>query len=85
MDVSLGTTISSVSATVGVVLVAWLAYKIAKLAKAVEEVRHNTNSLTQQLVAKTEKSSHAEGRLEAQHEAAAVGAKPPVITPPPAP
>lgn len=82
MDISLGTTISSVASTAGVVLVAWLAFKTAKLSKAVEEVRHNTNSLTEALVAKTASASKAEGKLEAQHEAAAVGAVPPVIKPP---
>lgn len=82
MDAATGVAISSVSSTIGVVLVAWLTFKTAKLSKAVEEVRHNTNSLTSALVAKTEIVSHAEGKLEGQHEAAAAGAVPPVIKPP---
>lgn len=82
MDAATGVMISSVASTMGVVIVAYLTFRTAKLSKAVEEVRHNTNSLTAALVATTATASHAEGKLEGQHEAAAVGAVPPVIKPP---
>lgn len=86
MDVTTGTMISSVASTLGVVIVAWLAFRTAKLSKAVEEVRHNTNSLTEKLIAKTEIISeakgNAEGREELKHEQAQWGAQPPVIKPP---
>lgn len=82
MDVAIIGLISLCVTSLTALGLAWIAYRTAKLSKAVEEVRHNTNSLTEALVAKTATVSRAEGKLEGQHEAAAAGAVPPVIKPP---
>lgn len=75
MDSSTTQLLSLIVSTFGTVAVAWIGFRIKRL-------EHNTNSIKDALVATTAKASHAEGKLEAQHEAAAVGAIPPVITPP---
>lgn len=92
MDAATGVAISSVASTVGVVLVAWLAFKTAKLSKAVEKIHVATNSMKDALVKTTAESSEAKGNLEGrkelkaeQHDQAQWGAVPPVIKPPPAP
>lgn len=64
MDANTQLAIASIAGAASAVGVAWIAFKQASLSKAVEEVRHNTNSLTSQLVAKTEITSHAEGKAE---------------------
>lgn len=77
MDAATSATISSVASTVGLVLVAWLSFKTAKLGKAVEEVRHNTNSLKDALVASTAKASHSEGVADGRQQVKAENQLPP--------
>jgi hypothetical protein len=78
MDASIITLISLCVTSATAIGLAWIAYKQAHLSKAVEEVRHNTNSLTSQLVAQTEITSKAEGNAagRAEQKAEAAGAPP---------
>lgn len=82
-------TITSLSTTIGAVILAWIAYKQAQLSRIVKEVHQQTNHIKDELVASTAKASEAQGKiigrteLKAElYERAASGAKPPVIEPP---
>lgn len=74
MDISWAATIASVASTIGVVLVAWLAYKTKQLDKKVDVVKEQTNGI---LIATTKAKNHAEGKSEAAVEIAAAAVKPP--------
>lgn len=67
MDISWAATIASVASTIGVVLVAWLAYKTKQLDEKVDEVKEQTNGI---LMATTKAKDHAEGKSEAAIEIA---------------
>ena len=54
--------VTAICSMVGVVVVAYLAYLTQKLSKEVAVVKHNTNSLTEQLVKSTGDASFAAGR-----------------------
>lgn len=68
MDANTSQVITGVASTLGVVLVAWIAYKQAQLGKVVAKVAEQTDGLTSALVATTAKASKAEGKLEGKAE-----------------
>lgn len=55
------TTVSLFISTAGVMVTAWIGFKI-------RELEHNTNSIKDALVLKTAESSHAKGKAEGKAE-----------------
>lgn len=61
MDASTSAVITSISAAITTITVTWIGFKMKKL-------EHNMNSMREELVKTTAKSSHAEGVLAGKAE-----------------
>lgn len=65
-----GTIINTAITTIGLIVVSWIGYKVAKLNVKVDKYHTEVNGKMSQLLDVTKQASKAEGKLEAKEEAA---------------
>lgn len=67
-SMGIGTVINTAISTIGVIVVAWMGYKVAKLKSKVEDYHKEVNGKMGQLLEVTAKANKAEGKLEEKEE-----------------
>jgi membrane protein implicated in regulation of membrane protease activity len=77
MDSSTAQAVQTVATVTGSVLLAWIAYKQARLSRTMETLEKQTNSIKDALVASTAKASRSEGVADGRAQVKAENQLPP--------